>query len=338
MNILVTGAAGFIGMHIAKELIKRGNCVIGVDNMNSYYDPILKYKRLNQLSILTADSPEEKVMKNNNASFTFVNDDICNRATLDKLFSEYHFQQVFHLAAQAGVQYSLKNPDSYIHSNIDGFYEILDACRRYQVKHLLFASSSSVYGKNDKYPYTINDQTDHPVSLYAATKKSNELMAYAYAESYGIRTTAMRFFTVYGPWGRPDMAPYIFTDAIIHNKPIYLNNDGKMWRDFTYIDDIVSGILIISDSNYGNGEALYKTYNIGNSNPIPITELVETIEEITGKKSIKILKGLPTGDVLCTYADISQIKQELGWTPKICFRQGMENFIEWYKSYIFKTN
>ncbi|MEG0993406.1 MAG: NAD-dependent epimerase/dehydratase family protein [Bacteroidales bacterium] len=338
MNILITGAAGFIGMHLSNRLLEKGHQVIGIDNLNDYYDPALKYARLNKLGIAkNLIKFHNPVLSDQYSNFTFIKEDICNRKKIEQLFSKYHFDQVFHLAAQAGVQYSLQNPDSYIHCNINGFYQILDACRRFKVDHLFFASSSSVYGMNKKYPYATSDQTDQPASLYAATKKANELMAYSYAHTHHLRTTALRFFTVYGPWGRPDMAPYLFTDAILNHRPLQLNNRGEMWRDFTYIDDIVNGILLVAEKYPADKEEFFHVYNIGNSNPSSILELVGIIESVTGNHSPKILSDLPKGDVLCTYADIDPMINEYGYCPQVGLEEGMEHFIHWYNQYSNKN-
>lgn len=333
MNILITGSAGFIGMHLSARLLKSDHQIIGIDNLNDYYDTALKYARLRRLGINEPKMDSHtSIVSNSFPNFTFIKEDICNGNHIDQLFDHYRFDTVFHLAAQAGVQYSLHNPDSYIQNNINGFYHILEACRRYEVKHLLFASSSSVYGMNEKIPYATTDTTDSPASLYAATKKANELMACAYAHTHHLHSTAMRFFTVYGPWGRPDMAPYIFTDAILHHRPVLLNNGGDMWRDFTYIDDIINGIILLA--NKPTKEiALFRIYNIGNSHPASIRNLVEIIESITHKQATKILSLLPPGDVLRTYADIRPMVEEYGYHPQTSLEEGMQQFIDWYRSY-----
>lgn len=334
MEILVTGTAGFIGMHLARKLLEGGHRVMGIDNLNSYYDPALKYARLKQLGI----SENQAQSTSETASclypgFSFQRMDICDREQLDTVFSNHQFDQVCHLAAQAGVQYSFCNPDSYIHSNIQGFYEVLERCCRHHIPHLLFASSSSVYGFNQKYPYSTDDPTDQPVSLYAATKKSNELMAYAYATAHQIHITGFRFFTVYGPWGRPDMAPSIFTDAILHDRPVRLNNKGKMWRDFTFIDDIIQGIMLVSSKEITTETPFFRVYNIGNSHPASILDLLQITESIVQKQSVRIYVPLPAGDVICTYADIGPMQTEYGYEPEIGLEEGMNRFIKWYRSY-----
>ncbi|MGL4293462.1 MAG: NAD-dependent epimerase/dehydratase family protein [Bacteroidales bacterium] len=334
MNILITGAAGFIGMHAAKKLLEAGHHITGIDNLNAYYDPTLKYARLKELGIMRRDINSIKPITSDKFSnFSFLKVDICNNHQLQSVFKSRHFDLVLHLAAQAGVQYSLKDPDSYINANIIGFFQVLNSCDKFGIKHLLFASSSSVYGMNEKIPYSIQDQTDKPASLYAATKKANELMAYAYAHTHHFHVTGLRFFTVYGPWGRPDMAPYIFTDSILHDRPIHLNNHGDMWRDFTYIDDIVEGIKSITQKKVTSDIPLYRIYNIGNSKPICVNDLVHLIETITNKNADKIYKPLPVGDVLRTFAEISPLKDEFGFEPKTDLEEGMRNFIKWYQAY-----
>jgi UDP-glucuronate 4-epimerase len=323
MTVLLTGAAGFIGMYVAQALIARGHTVVGIDNLNDYYDPRLKEARLQQIAATEGASER----------FTFVRGDITDRALLDRLFAEHAFGRVVHLAAQAGVQYSLKNPGSYIRANIDGFYEIIDCCRAYGVERLLFAGSSSVYGKNKEYPYRTTDRTDQPVSLYAATKKADELIAYAYAEAFGVRSVSMRFFTVYGPWGRPDMAPFIFTKAAFERKPIYLNNGGRMWRDFTYIDDIVSGVMALFDGEDTAETPLFRVYNIGNNRSVALGELVEAIEQASGRELEKISRPLPVGDVLRTYADIDPMRSEYGWEPHTALADGIPRFVAWYREF-----
>ena len=322
MTVLLTGAAGFIGMYVAKALIAAGHDVVGLDNLNDYYDPRLKQARLDQISV--APGAER---------FSFVCGDITDRPLLDRLFAEHRFTRVIHLAAQAGVQYSLKNPGSYIRANIDGFYEVIDCCRAYGVERLLFAGSSSVYGKNREYPYRTTDRTDQPVSLYAATKKADELIAYAYGEAFGVRSVSMRFFTVYGPWGRPDMAPYIFTKAAFEGNPIYLNNGGKMWRDFTYIDDIVSGIMALFNGVDTDETPLYRVYNIGNNRSVALGDLVKAIEEASGHELEKIERPLPVGDVLRTYADIEPMREDYNWEPRTELREGIERFVAWYREF-----
>lgn len=331
-KILVTGAAGFIGFHLAKRLLEEGDKVIGIDNLSSYYDVNLKKARL---SILKKYS-----------SFKFIKIDIADRKKMAKLFNQEDFEIVVHLAAQAGVRYSLINPYAYIDSNIVGFLNILEGCRHKKIKHLIFASSSSVYGANTLMPFSVHHNVDHPISLYAATKKANELMAHVYASLYKIPCTGLRFFTVYGPWGRPDMALFIFTKAILEDKPIDVFNYGKMKRDFTYIDDIIEGVVKIIDKipepnpNW-SGErpdpsssfAPYKLYNIGNNNPVELLRLIEILEECLGKKAKKNFLPLQPGDVPATYADIDDIEKDVGFKPKTPIEKGIRKFVEWYKEY-----
>ncbi len=337
MHILVTGAAGFIGFHLSLALLRRGNTVVGLDNINDYYDPGLKYDRL---AILGRES-----------GFSFIKADLCDKNAIEKVFSDNSFDRVVNLAAQAGVRYSLTNPDVYINSNIAGFLNILEACRNHKIKHLVFASSSSVYGLNTHMPFSVHDNVDHPVSLYAATKKSNELMAHSYSHLFGLPITGLRFFTVYGPWGRPDMALFLFTRAILEGKPIKVFNNGLMKRDFTYIDDIVEGIVRVmekipqasSDWNSlkpdpGTSSAPYRIYNIGNNQPIELLKFIETIEEKLGKKAIKEFLPLQAGDVLATYADVDDLMKETGFSPSTKLETGIDKFINWYLEYFNKHN
>ncbi len=330
--ILVTGAAGFIGYHLSLQLCKMGKEVVGIDNLNDYYDVTLKESRL---AILKKEP-----------NFQFHKTDLEDLSSVNKIFKENQFKSVINLAAQAGVRYSLTNPHVYIKSNIDGFLNILEACRHNKVGHLLYASSSSVYGANTKMPFSTHDNVDHPVSLYAATKKSNELMAHTYSHLYGLPTTGLRFFTVYGPYGRPDMALFLFTKAIIENKPIDVYNHGKMKRDFTYIDDIVQGIVnLLKKSPEGNsnwsGEnpdpsssfAPYKVYNIGNNQPIELMTFIDTIEKHLGKKASKNLMEIQPGDVPATYAEVNDLVNDINFKPNTSIDRGIGNFIKWYKSY-----
>ena len=326
MKILVTGAAGFIGFSVSKKLLKLGFDVYGIDNVNSYYDPRLKLERLNQL----IDQP----------NFTFRKLDISDKADVEKLFDEQDFQSVVHLAAQAGVRYSLENPTAYSDSNLSGFLHILEGCRSQKTEHLVFASSSSVYGSNRKVPFSVEDSVDCPVSLYAATKKANELMAHAYSHLYQIPMTGLRFFTVYGPWGRPDMAYFKYVDAIANNRPFEVYNYGKMKRDFTYIDDIVEGIVRIlpqpptattlSDSN---SNAPYKIYNIGNHQPVELLKFIEIIESELGMTAEKIMKPMQPGDVPTTYADVDELMHDVGFCPNTPLEVGIQKFVEWYLAY-----
>ncbi|MBZ8182714.1 NAD-dependent epimerase [Oscillatoria salina] len=323
VRILVTGAAGFVGFHLSQRLIFRGDTVIGLDNLNSYYDISLKKNRLAEL---------EKLPR-----FSFHKLDLADRENMAKLFSTEQFDLVAHMAAQAGVRYSLENPYAYLDSNLVGFMNILEGCRHSQIKHLVFASSSSVYGKNKKIPFAVEDNVDYPISLYAATKKANELMAHSYSHLYNIPTTGLRFFTVYGPWGRPDMAVFLFTKAILEDKPIKVFNHGQMQRDFTYVDDIVEGVVRVIDKIPApQGEktsAPYKIYNIGNNQPIELMQLIETLEECLGKKAIKNMLPMQPGDVPITYANVDDLMQDVGFRPNTPLKVGIEKFVNWYRSY-----
>lgn len=326
MKYLVTGAAGFIGNFVAERLCKEGHEVIGLDNLNDYYDPNLKLARLKRIEHLD--------------SFTFVKLDLADRDGIAKLFSTEKFERVIHLAAQAGVRYSIENPMAYIDSNIVGFATILEGCRHNNVNHLVYASSSSVYGANKKIPFSTDDNVDHPVSLYAATKKSNELMAHTYSHLYDLPTTGLRFFTVYGPWGRPDMAPYLFTDAIANDREINVFNHGKMQRDFTYIDDIVEGVVRIQNiipkanitSESTEGSLLYKIFNIGNSQPVELEKFITCIESALGKKAIKNYMPMQSGDVIRTYADVSALEKITQFKPQTELQTGINKFVDWYCS------
>lgn len=318
MKILVTGAAGFIGMYTVKRLLDMGHDVVGLDNLNSYYNPALKDYRLAQLTPYP--------------NFRFVKLDLADRDGMANLFKTEQFERVIHLAAQAGVRYSIEAPFDYIDSNLVGMTTILEGCRHNKVQHLVYASSSSVYGMNDKIPFSEIDNVDQPVSLYAATKKANELMAHAYSKLYKIPTTGLRFFTVYGPAGRPDMAPWLFTEAILNNQPIKVFNHGKMQRDFTYIDDIVEGIVRIQDVIPAT-EIPYTLFNIGNNQPIELSRFISAIESATGKQAEKISLGMQPGDVERTYADTDRLEAAVGYKPKMDIETGMKNFVEWYKTY-----
>ncbi len=330
--ILVTGAAGFIGFHVVKRLIARGDCVIGLDNVNDYYDVRLKQARLAQLASLDR--------------FQFVKLDLANRLGMKELFAEHPIKRVVHLAAQAGVRYSLVNPHAYTDSNIEGFINVLEGCRHGKVEHLVYASSSSVYGGNTHMPFSIHDNVDHPVSLYAASKKANELMAHSYAHLYRIPCTGLRFFTVYGPWGRPDMALFIFTKAILEGKPIDVFNHGKMRRDFTYIDDIVEGVVRTLDRpaepntqwsgdspDPGTSSAPARVYNIGNHQPVELLRFIEVLEEAVGKKAEKRLLPLQPGDVPATYADIDDLARDVGFKPATPIEVGVPRFVQWYREF-----
>lgn len=318
MKYLVTGAAGFIGMYTAKRLLDMGHDVVGLDNLNSYYNPALKDYRLAQLTPYP--------------NFRFVKLDLADRDGMANLFKTEQFERVIHLAAQAGVRYSIEAPFDYIDSNLVGMTTILEGCRHNKVQHLVYASSSSVYGMNDKIPFSETDNVDQPVSLYAATKKANELMAHAYSKLYSIPTTGLRFFTVYGPAGRPDMAPWLFTEAILNNQPIKVFNHGKMQRDFTYIDDIVEGIVRIQDVIPAT-DIPYTLFNIGNNQPIELSRFISAIESATGKLAEKISLGMQPGDVERTYADTDRLEAAVGYKPKMDIETGIRNFVEWYKTY-----
>lgn len=331
-KILVTGAAGFIGFHLSKALLKRGDQVVGLDNMNDYYSVELKESRLEQL--LSIDG------------FQFEQMDLAHREDMAKLFDREQFDSVVNLAAQAGVRYSLVNPHAYIDSNIEGFVNILEGCRHHPVKHLVYASSSSVYGANTEMPFSIHHNVDHPVSLYAASKKSNELMAHTYSHLYGIPTTGLRFFTVYGPWGRPDMALFLFTKAILEGKPIDVFNHGKMKRDFTYIDDIVEGVIRTLDKpaepneNWSGGQpdpgtskAPYRLYNIGNNQPVELMQFIQALEQALGKEAEKNMLPIQPGDVPATFADVDDLIADVGFKPETSIEQGISAFVGWYREY-----
>lgn len=321
-KILVTGAAGFIGCEVSLALLSRGYDVVGIDNMNSYYQVSLKQDRLKRLD---------------NLHFRFIEMDIANAASIQELFKAEHFDGVINLAAQAGVRYSLQNPHAYIDSNVTGFLNILEGCRNFPVKHLVYASSSSVYGRNTKTPFNTEDPVCMPSSLYAATKRSNELMAETYRHLYGINSTGLRFFTVYGPWGRPDMAPWLFADAIMHDKPIKIFNNGKMMRDFTYIDDIVGGVLRVLETGmekFSKTEtAEHRLYNIGHGDPVNLMEFVETLEKHLGKTAEKIYLPMQPGDVEVTWADTKALENDVGYKADTVLDTGVKQFADWFKSY-----
>ena len=334
MKILVTGAAGFIGFHTCLKLVNQGHDVYGIDNINDYYDPKLKFDRLKELGF---DKTESNIFKNQVQStkfkhLRFSRIDLVDHESIDNLFKQEQFEVVCNLAAQAGVRYSIENPRAYIDSNIKGFLNILEGCRNHGVQHLVYASSSSVYGENKKVPFETTDNVDHPISLYAATKKSNELMAHTYGHLYGFKTTGLRFFTVYGPWGRPDMAYYLFVDAISKNEPLKLFNNGEMERDFTYIDDIVNGVTKIIEKNIDSREH-YKIYNIGNNKTESLQDFIATIEKAMGKKAIKEMYPMQKGDVTKTFADIKDINIDYDYKPSTKIKVGIEKFILWYNNY-----
>lgn len=335
MHVLVTGVAGFIGFHVAQRLLARGDTVIGIDNINAYYDVRLKEARLARLARLTDQD-----------RFTFLRLDLADRSGMDELFAHHRPERVVHLAAQAGVRYSLTNPHAYVESNLVGFLHILEGCRNSQVQHLVYASSSSVYGANTAMPFSIHHNVDHPVSLYAASKKANELMAHTYSHLYHVPTTGLRFFTVYGPWGRPDMAYFLFTKAILAGEPIPVFNHGKMRRDFTYIDDIVEGVVRVLDilpqpnsgrsglaPNPGTSTAPYRVYNIGNNQPVELLHFIEVLETCLGRKVEKQLLPMQAGDVPETYADVDDLMRDVGFRPATSIDEGIARFVEWYRAY-----
>ena len=335
MHILVTGSAGFIGYHLSEQLLARGDTVTGLDNLNDYYEVSLKEARLDRLQTQPA--------------FTFIRADLQDRLALEALFTENNFDAVINLAAQAGVRYSLENPHAYIDSNVVGFTNILECCRHHKIGHLVYASSSSVYGMNASMPFSVHDNVDHPISLYAATKKANELMAHTYSHLYNLPTTGLRFFTVYGPWGRPDMALFLFTKAILTGEPIKVFNNGKMQRDFTYIDDIVEGIIRVTDKpatpnsdwdaaspDPGTSSAPYRLYNIGNNNPVSLMDFIGAIEKALGKTAEKKFLPMQPGDVAATYADIDALIDSIDYHPQTPVQDGINNFIAWYLEHMHK--
>jgi len=330
--VLVTGAAGFIGFHVARRLSSEGRAVVGLDNINAYYDPKLKKARLAELGKLSA--------------FRFVNCDVADRAAMAKLFAEHRFPYVVHLAAQAGVRHSLTDPHAYVDANLVGFVNILEGCRHHGCRHLIYASSSSVYGANTHMPFSVHDNVDHPLSLYGATKKANELMAHAYAHLFRLPATGLRFFTVYGPWGRPDMAMWLFTAAILAGRPIKLFNNGKMRRDFTYVDDVVEAMVRLverapaadprwssDEPDAGSSNAPWRVYNIGNNKPVELMEVVRLLEAALGKKAERELLPMQPGDVPATFADIDDLTREIGFAPATPIAEGIERFVAWYNDY-----
>lgn len=332
MKVLVTGAAGFIGMHVSQRLLARGDQVVGVDNLNDYYDPRLKLARLDQLR--------------GQPGFRLARLDISDRVAMEDLFAAEKFDRVVNLAAQPGVRYSLKNPHAYIQTNLVGFGNLLEGCRHNGVRHFVYASSSSVYGANTHMPFSVHDNVDHPVSLYAASKKANELMAHAYSHLYGLPTTGLRYFTVYGPWGRPDMSPWLFTSAILEDRPIDVFNMGKMRRDFTYIDDIAEGTVRVLDRipepnagfdtdapDPGSSYAPYKVYNIGNHEPVELMTFIGTIERALGREAKKNFLPMQPGDVVATYADVEDLKRDVGYEPRTPLEYGIDRWTAWYRDY-----
>ncbi len=332
MKILLTGVAGFIGMHVAEILLQRGESVIGVDNLNDYYDVQLKLARLAKLT--------------RHSNFKFIEGDVANRTLVEEIFAVQKPTRVIHLAAQAGVRYSITNPHAYIQSNLVGFFNILEGARHGEVEHLVYASSSSVYGANTSMPFSVHDNVDHPLSLYAATKKSNELMAHTYSHLYGLPTTGLRYFTVYGPWGRPDMSPWLFTKSIIDGQPINVFNHGKMKRDFTYVDDIATGTVRVLDCiatgnacfssdtpDPASSYAPYRVYNIGNNQPVELMSFIRIIEKELGKSAVINFMPMQSGDVVATYADVSDLKSDIGFDPNTSLTEGVRHWVNWYKSY-----
>jgi UDP-glucuronate 4-epimerase len=332
VKILVTGCAGFIGMHVSRRLLDAGHEVVGIDNINTYYDPTLKEARLGLLRP--------------NSGFTFQRMDIADGPGVQELFAKHAFPRVVHLAAQAGVRYSLEHPQAYVDSNVTGLLNILEGCRHHACEHLVFASSSSVYGANRKLPFSEHDITDHPVSLYAATKKANELMAHTYSHLFGLPTTGLRFFTVYGPWGRPDMSAFLFTRAILEGRPIDVFNRGDMERDFTYVDDIVEGVVRVLETipsadpgadmvnpDPARSTAPYRLYNIGNHQPVPLLEFIATLEQALGRKAVMNLLPMQPGDVRATFADVEDLRAAVGFSPSTPLAEGIRRFCDWYRSY-----
>lgn len=335
-KVLVTGAAGFIGFHLCKQLLEQGMEVVGLDNINDYYDVNLKYDRLRALTIKREDAEvwKTKAVSTSFPNFKFIRMNLEDREALPTFFEQEKFDAVINLAAQAGVRYSLENPMAYVDSNIVGFVNILEACRYNNIQHLVYASSSSVYGENGKVPFLEEDRVDYPVSLYAATKKANELMAHTYSHLYQIPTSGLRFFTVYGPWGRPDMAPILFASAIIEDRPIKVFNNGEMSRDFTYIDDIIQGIIITLNNppKEAKQQPLYQVFNIGNGSPVSLMEFIETLESHLGKVAEKNMMPMQPGDVPRTWADTTHLKS-LGYQSTTSVQEGVRNFVEWYFSF-----
>lgn len=338
MEILVTGAAGFIGFHLSKRLLENGHNVIGLDNINSYYDIDLKFARLHELGISKKAAMEYGILSTSEIypDFKFIKLDLEDRKALPKLFEEEQIEVVCNLAAQAGVRYSLENPEAYIESNIVGFLNLLECCRNHHIKHLIYASSSSVYGLNREMPFKVSHNVDKPASLYAASKKSNELMAHTYSHLFGFRTTGLRFFTVYGPWGRPDMAMFLFTKAMLENRPIQVFNNGDLERDFTYIDDIIQGMVQIVEDKYTKAydpKELYHLYNIGNSKPVRLLDFIEALEKNLGQKAIKEMQPMQPGDVKSTWADVSGLQKDYDYRPNTPIEVGVQNFINWFKDH-----
>lgn len=337
-KILVTGAAGFIGFHLCEKLLALGYEVVGLDNINDYYDVNLKYARLQELGIDREPVSEFNQYVHSTKygeRFCFVRMHLEDRVELPKLFEKFDFESVVNLGAQAGVRYSIENPMAYVDSNVVGFVNILEACRHHKVMKLLYASSSSVYGNSVDVPFSTDQSVDNPISLYAATKKSNELMAYTYSHLFGIQTIGLRFFTVYGPWGRPDMAMFLFTDAILNDRPIKVFNNGDLSRDFTYIDDIIKGIILIVEDKAQDEK--YQLFNIGNSKPVRLLDFIEEIEKATGKQAQRVMLPMQPGDVNQTWANVDDLKQKYGYQTNYSVKEGIERFVSWYKKFYYKT-
>jgi UDP-glucuronate 4-epimerase len=347
MKILITGTAGFIGFHLTEKLLKRGTQIVGLDSINDYYDVNVKYGRLERTGIEKNKIEYNKLIQSSvYPNYQFIQLKLEDKENLNKLFTEQKFDKVINLAAQAGVRYSLTNPDAYIDSNIVGFLNLLECCRHHSIQHLTYASSSSVYGLNENQPFSTKDNVDHPVSLYAATKKSNELMAHTYSHLFKVPTTGLRFFTVYGPWGRPDMALFLFTKAMFENKPIDVFNFGEMQRDFTYIDDIVEGVIRVNDNppkenpdwnpnsdDASVSSAPYKIYNIGNNNPVKLMDFISALEKKLGKTAVKNMLPIQPGDVPSTYADVHDLIRDLDYKPETTIQEGIDQFVDWYKEF-----
>lgn len=335
-KILVTGAAGFIGSYLVEALAEQGYEIVGLDNLNTYYDIDLKYGRLENLNGIYKNDIEEgkPCVSRRYGNYRFIKGDIVDRELLTELFAEERFDKVCNLAAQAGVRYSIENPHVYAECNLVGFLNVLEACRNFRVSHLVYASSSSVYGQTDKVPFREGDRTDSPISLYAATKKSNELMAHVYSELYRLPTTGLRFFTVYGPWGRPDMAPYLFMRSIVKGEPIRVFNYGRMFRDFTYIGDVVKALTCILDESTGKSLGVFgKIYNVGHSSPVKLMDFIHCIETVTGHKAICRYEEMQPGDVLCTYADTTRLQKDYRYTPQTDLVEGIRYMYEWYRGF-----
>lgn len=344
MKILITGTAGFIGFHLAEKLLKRGDQIVGLDSINDYYDVNVKYGRLQRTGIVKEDIQYNQLIQSTvYPNYQFIQLNLEDKENLNELFESQKFDKVINLAAQAGVRYSLTNPEAYIDANIVGFINLLECCRHHEIKHLTYASSSSVYGLNEAQPFSTKDNVDHPVSLYAATKKSNELMAHTYSHLFKIPTTGLRFFTVYGPWGRPDMALFLFTKAMVENRPIDVFNFGEMQRDFTYIDDIVEGVARVNDNppienpnwdpnsdDASISSAPYKIYNIGNNNPVKLMDFISALEKKLGKTAQKNMLPIQAGDVPSTYADVADLIRDLDYKPETSIEEGIDQFVDWY--------